>query len=919
MIIKKKKPTEEKVTIGKGASEEENKKAQKHQLPLAEDYNECKKAKTPFLCVTCNKKFTKSTLNSHVKTKHPRAKNVKVNCHICERKFDKHTGAQDHVAKYHANVFKCTKCSESFSDFDRLKSHLKAAHDSEWPWICGFCDLVLLYDLEFEVHVRQHTEKSPYDCPLCSRLFSDNSRLREHLARQHLPSKEDQKQPSLKQQQEEQRHQRQQQQIQKQQEEAFARLKTMTENKRDNRDDADAENAVSREIADLLLNLQASRTAAPPSSDAAAFGKPEDLSIKTVNAAQVPQSNETAMDLTKSSKTADYSAPLPASISKLVKTTDATLDLSSSSKIGSTVTLIPATTSSSSPTAAAPVSSDSNYPGFYPSLATMATLGGSSASNYLLQNILLGKIQQIAASGSPPTSTSTKASPASTTTINLSSSLPTHPIPAQSLTLDAPQKPPASVLKAANGASSSFGNTPLQLIEGNPATNIPLLCGQIVQQLNGLLFLVHSLNNPQIELNLQQQLTTIFTRLQEVVNTVEQQTDGKKNVTTITTSANNEAIQKQLSKLKESKQKEEEKIAKHIQDYQRALLQQQQDAAKIGTTITPITAGSAANGMAAAVSANLLQQQHFADPKIMQIVESSGNAAATTINIVENGIEEADSNSPMTAKNRRRGRPPKNSNSDLIYSPPEKRARSSSITTGDGVTVTLAAPTSQNLNDVSGILNGINSSATVSLVSNGSGIQVPNSSSAGGAVQTSKGGKGIRNRVFCGECPGCLQNDDCGKCRYCKDKTKFGGQNRLRQKCLHRRCQMDTHRKRHNNSNANNSNAANNSMNQLAAASAVAAIGDQLAANGLTVTPTYDSNPTSRQSPSPNAIYSGVALARLASQQQLSATSEKKPLQQLAKAEISKPVFPTSLIGKFCLQKYHTMHAMPQSSLKMFS
>ena len=28
-----------------------------------------------------------------------------------------------------------------------------------------------------------------------------------------------------------------------------------------------------------------------------------------------------------------------------------------------------------------------------------------------------------------------------------------------------------------------------------------------------------------------------------------------------------------------------------------------------------------------------------------------------------------------------------------------------------------------------------------------------------------------------------------------RDKTKFGGQNRLRQKCLHRRCLLDTHRR----------------------------------------------------------------------------------------------------------------------------
>ena len=165
----------------------------------------------------------------------------------------------------------------------------------------------------------------------------------------------------------------------------------------------------------------------------------------------------------------------------------------------------------------------------------------------------------------------------------------------------------------------------------------------------------------------------------------------------------------------------------------------------------------------------------------------------------------------FAGKNRRRGRPPKNSNNELVYSPPEaKRARSST----DGVTVTLAAPS--NISEqVSGLLAAsaaaaAASSATVSLVSapTGSGAvtpgtpvqlpqtmaSTPTTASGSGSGGGGKGGKGIRNRVFCGECPGCLQNDDCGKCRYCKDKTKFGGQNRLRQKCLHRRCQMDTHR-----------------------------------------------------------------------------------------------------------------------------
>ena len=123
-------------------------------------------------------------------------------------------------------------------------------------------------------------------------------------------------------------------------------------------------------------------------------------------------------------------------------------------------------------------------------------------------------------------------------------------------------------------STSGSNSNPLQLIEGNTATNIPLLCGQIVAQLNGLLFLVHGLNNTTIELNLQQQLIAIYTRLQEVVAMVEQaknqQSDpgsnlkkneviipshrqgstkynsGNHNITTIntTSSINNEMIQK---------------------------------------------------------------------------------------------------------------------------------------------------------------------------------------------------------------------------------------------------------------------------------------------------------------------------------------------------------------------------------------
>ncbi|KAA0191191.1 PHD finger and CXXC domain-containing protein [Fasciolopsis buskii] len=40
----------------------------------------------------------------------------------------------------------------------------------------------------------------------------------------------------------------------------------------------------------------------------------------------------------------------------------------------------------------------------------------------------------------------------------------------------------------------------------------------------------------------------------------------------------------------------------------------------------------------------------------------------------------------------------------------------------------------------------------------------------------------------CGSCSGCTQPEDCGKCDYCRDRRKFGGPNRMRQKCRLRQC-----------------------------------------------------------------------------------------------------------------------------------
>lgn len=45
-----------------------------------------------------------------------------------------------------------------------------------------------------------------------------------------------------------------------------------------------------------------------------------------------------------------------------------------------------------------------------------------------------------------------------------------------------------------------------------------------------------------------------------------------------------------------------------------------------------------------------------------------------------------------------------------------------------------------------------------------------------------------KHRRRCGECRACLVETDCGVCRFCRDMKKYGGPNKLRQKCIQRQC-----------------------------------------------------------------------------------------------------------------------------------
>ncbi|EEC11944.1 cpg binding protein, putative, partial [Ixodes scapularis] len=50
----------------------------------------------------------------------------------------------------------------------------------------------------------------------------------------------------------------------------------------------------------------------------------------------------------------------------------------------------------------------------------------------------------------------------------------------------------------------------------------------------------------------------------------------------------------------------------------------------------------------------------------------------------------------------------------------------------------------------------------------------------------SKKNKRRKSTRQCGECTACYMTEDCGRCDFCKDMRKFGGPNKIRQKCRKR-------------------------------------------------------------------------------------------------------------------------------------
>ncbi len=74
---------------------------------------------------------------------------------------------------------------------DSLKSHVSKVHcpKRDRTHECIFCEKGFFYSGHLSRHIRNHVREKCYPCKICSKEFSENFKLFEHISRHHTKEK----------------------------------------------------------------------------------------------------------------------------------------------------------------------------------------------------------------------------------------------------------------------------------------------------------------------------------------------------------------------------------------------------------------------------------------------------------------------------------------------------------------------------------------------------------------------------------------------------------------------------------------------------------------------------------------------------------------------------------------------------------
>ncbi|XP_030032958.1 zinc finger protein 26 isoform X2 [Manduca sexta] len=162
-----------------------------------------------FMCHVCGKRFvSEHRLQTHVATH--RAVNAR--CKYCEKDFKSLSARSYHIRKMHINAkFKCTECSETFTQYQHrlrhlvdthnfkkpafkcdvcakhfassggLRAHVRYSHLKNKEYSCQTCGKVFVYKWIWKRHLDIHTGAKNFECKLCNKRFAKPYTLRVHM------------------------------------------------------------------------------------------------------------------------------------------------------------------------------------------------------------------------------------------------------------------------------------------------------------------------------------------------------------------------------------------------------------------------------------------------------------------------------------------------------------------------------------------------------------------------------------------------------------------------------------------------------------------------------------------------------------------------------------------------------------------
>lgn len=102
-------------------------------------------------------------------------------CTICCKRYTDFNEYNNHLAVHGTDRIEltCNKCSEKFYDKNLFKKHLDD-HELEVPVQCEYC-LQLIYDHNFDEHMKMHTPGEPNQCKYCGRKCKSDETFRRHM------------------------------------------------------------------------------------------------------------------------------------------------------------------------------------------------------------------------------------------------------------------------------------------------------------------------------------------------------------------------------------------------------------------------------------------------------------------------------------------------------------------------------------------------------------------------------------------------------------------------------------------------------------------------------------------------------------------------------------------------------------------